>query len=392
MTTHATIDDDHTLAAEIVAETHAAGGLAPVDIERFWADQVRAIADPFAADASQVALGIRMGRECMFTELGVEPDWHRLHHDSEWVAGLAKRYNERAEAIVGRRVMDERVPAAGYRGIKELHELFDGRRVWNHESYWLMPSADTPDELESLLDRVERRLEDPRSFFLPEDWDEQRARLEPAGVAVPQYRGQRGPVTFAMSLFGVENLIFLIYDRPELAGRFRDLITGGMLARVELLAGEAGVQPRGFAFADDNCAMLSRELYEFFGAPILAAVFDRCSPEPGDRRYQHSDSEMAHLLPVLGELGLNGVNFGPRLSVAEIREHLPDAVIEGQLAPFTFSRDDEEGMVAECLRDCRQAQDARGLVFATAGSVNDGSRLTGLRLIMATVQRHGRYA
>lgn len=35
--------------------------------------------------------------------------------------------------------------------------------------------------------------------------------------------------------------------------------------------------------------------------------------------------------------------------------------------------------------------DARGLNFATAGSVNNGSRLTGMRLLMAAVQRHGRY-
>jgi len=37
------------------------------------------------------------------------------------------------------------------------------------------------------------------------------------------------------------------------------------------------------------------------------------------------------------------------------------------------------------------ARESRGLVFTTAGSVNNGSRLTGMRLIMAAVQRFGRY-
>jgi uroporphyrinogen decarboxylase len=99
---------------------------------------------------------------------------------------------------------------------------------------------------------------------------------------------------------------------------------------------------------------------------------------------------MGHLLPLLGSLNLSGVNFGPTLSVREIRAHCPRAVIEGQLAPFTFSRNDEEGMILELLRDFDQARDSRGLVFATAGSINNGSRLSGLRLIMAAIQRLAR--
>ena len=43
------------------------------------------------------------------------------------------------------------------------------------------------------------------------------------------------------------------------------------------------------------------------------------------------------------------------------------------------------------LRDFEMAREKRGLVFTTAGSVNNGSRLTGLRLIMAAIQRYGRF-
>ncbi|HHT26833.1 MAG TPA: hypothetical protein GXZ82_06260 [Firmicutes bacterium] len=100
---------------------------------------------------------------------------------------------------------------------------------------------------------------------------------------------------------------------------------------------------------------------------------------------------MGHLLPLLGELGLTVVNFGPTLTVSEIREHLPNAVIHGQLAPFTFSRNEEEKIVAEFIRDYKMAREKRGLVFATAGSINNGSRLTGMRLIMSAIQHFGRY-
>jgi hypothetical protein len=48
-------------------------------------------------------------------------------------------------------------------------------------------------------------------------------------------------------------------------------------------------------------------------------------------------------------------------------------------------------MVAETLRDFEQAREHRGVVFATAGSVNAGSRLSGLRLIMETLQTRCRY-
>ena len=128
------------------------------------------------------------------------------------------------------------------------------------------------------------------------------------------------------------------------------------------------------------------------GAIYVGRRPGRGSFDEDDERFQHSDSAMGHLLPLLGRLNLTGVNFGPKLTVAEIREHLPRAVIHGQLAPFTYSRNEEENMVAEFLRDFDMAREKRGLVFSTAGSVNNGSRLTGMRLLMSAIQRHGRYA
>lgn len=79
------------------------------------------------------------------------------------------------------------------------------------------------------------------------------------------------------------------------------------------------------------------------------------------------------------------------MTVSEIREHMPNAVIDGQLAPFTFSRNEEENIIAEFLRDFDQAREKRGLRFSTAGSINNGSRLTGTRLIMSAIQHYGRY-
>ncbi len=100
---------------------------------------------------------------------------------------------------------------------------------------------------------------------------------------------------------------------------------------------------------------------------------------------------MAHLLPLLGRLNLKWANFGPTLLVSEIRHHLPQAVIHGQLAPFTYSRNEEDNIVRELLRDFAQARATRGVVFNTAGSINNGTRLSSMRLAMAATQRFARF-
>lgn len=392
------MNDNATAARTLVRKAEANGGLAPLDLERFWEDQKQSLADPFGNRIPQAPLGIMMSHECVFAELGAAEDWRRLEHDPVWRAALCKEYNDKAEKTVGRRLLNETVadPALRYPPVKGLHEIFEAENIWHGESYWLKQSAHDEDELAALLDRVERRLNDGlRRFLLPDNWDEEKARLAALGIKPSLYRAQRGPVTFATSIFGIENLIFLIHDNEDLAVRFRDLILRAMLERARILDAEAGyvpeAAPRGFAFYDDNCCLLAPDMYELFGYPILERIFARYSPDPGDNRYQHSDSAMGHLLPLLGRLRLTGVNFGPTLTVDEIRAHLPAAVIYGQLAPFTFSRNEEEGIVAEFLRDFAQARAARGLVFATAGSINNGSRLSGMRLIMAAIQEHGRY-
>jgi len=381
-----------------VAETQRNDGLAPVDLERFWADDAKAHEDSFAADCPQVPLGIRMSWECIPAELGFEYDARRYREDRAWALETTRAYNDKAERIVGRRLLHEPSlePQKGYPSAKGLHDVFEAEQEWRAGSWWLMESAHDEDELAALLDRVEERLAgDFRGFLLPEGWDEARAELLPQGIKPRLYRGQRGPVTFATSVYGAEDLIFLIHDNPDLAARFRDAILNAMLAIARVLDEEAGytpdTAPRGFSFADDNSCLLTPAMYELFGYPVLKGIFDRYSPDPGDRRYQHSDSDMGHIVPILGRLDLTGANFGPNVMVEHIREHLPHAVIQGVLAPFTFSRNDEQGIVCEFLRDFNQGREKRGLVFTTAGSINNGSRLTGMRLIMSAIQHFGRY-
>ncbi len=385
-------------ASRFVRQIKRKGRLAPVDAERFWADQEIALKEPFGPNIPQCPLGVLMSGECVYAELGIEEDFWRYDHDEEWRLGLNRAYNDKAEKIVGRRLLGEQRsdPARRYPPAKGLHDVFEAHNEWHAGSWWLRQCVFSPAELDALLGRVEKRLaRGLRSFLLPPNWAEEKARLVALGVKPPLYRGQRGPVTFAMSIYGVENVIFLINDNPGLAARFSRLILRTMLEIGRVLDEEAGytpaTAPHGFGFADDNCCMLTPAMYELFAYPILKGIFDRYSPNPGDSRYQHSDSAMSHIIPALGRLNLTGANFGPTVTVSEIREHLPRAVIHGQLAPYTLMRNESGKIVAEFLRDFAQARERRGLVFATAGSIDNGSLLTSMRLLMSAIQRFGKY-
>ena len=387
-------------AWELVSKARTNNGLAPVDIDRFWDDQAIARADPFGPDILQVPLGAICNSECVFAELGIKEDRARYQRDVEWRLSLNKAYNDKAEAIVGRRLLSERPPdpnPPSFPPIKALHDVFEMENRWDNTSqcWWLLKAANNEDELAALLDRVEKRLENLRDFLLPDNWDEERDRLMAMGHKPPLYRSQRGPVTFATSMYGVEFLIMLIVDNPNLTARLRDAIRDVMVEKIRIHDEEAGYTrenaPRGFSFSDDNCVTLTPDMYEFFGYPMVKGVWDFCSPDPGDYRRQHSDSDMMHIVPILARCNLTSVNFGPGVMVDHIRKYMPNAVIHGVLAPFTYSRNEEVNMVAEFLRDHEMTFEQRGLVFATAGSINNGSRLTGMRLLMAAIQEYGRY-
>lgn len=367
-----------------------------VDLEQFWKDDELAHKDNcFSPEAPQVALGIRMSEECVFAELGEEGNpWGYTPRERR--LELNKRYNDKAEQIVGRRLLPETLPEpdAEFPYVKRIGEVFEGKYIHNGVAEWLEGTVSTPSELEKLLDRVEKL--DLREFMLPPNWESEKKRIyEKYGIKPPLLRHIRGPVTLATSIYGAENLIFLIIDEPDLAKRFSDVICKVIMGMAEIMDEEAGYdetnRPGGFSFADDNCCLLTPEMYEMFGYPILKAVFDRWSPNPEDMRYQHSDSDMGHLLPILGRLNFTGCNFGPKVLVDEIRKYMPKTRIDGCLSPMTFMSNDIDAIIREVRRDCEMARECRGLNLSTAGSINNGSLLTSMRAVMYAIQKYGRY-
>jgi uroporphyrinogen decarboxylase len=370
--------------------------MSSINFERFWSDNAIGLADPFGKDIPQVPMGVVIGQHCMFAEIGLKEDMRRLEEDYEWSVACSKAFNDRAEQIVGKRFLDETLydPSKRFPHVKELGELFGCERIWESESWWLLEAAHDRDELKRLLDRVEKL--DFEAEMFPDNWHEEcRCIFEQHGIKPVIGHGLRGPVTLATSIFGAENLIYLIHDDPPLAERFRDVLCDAII-RYHTIAdrySDPKLVKGGFSFRDDNCALLTPDMYALFGQPILQRVFDTFAPGPApdDQRYQHSDSDMGHLMPLLNETGMWRVNFGPTVRFADIHAAMPRAIVHGTFSPMTMMRNETEQLAFEVKRDLDEARETRGLIVDSAGSVNDGSLLTSLRVIMETIVEHGRY-
>ena len=370
--------------------------LFPVDTARFWRDNEASLNKPFSTDKPQVPLALRTTEECLWDELGLAPD-PRYFGDVETHVRLNKLYNDKAEEIVGLRILSETFvpPEHQLPRPMRIEEVF-GSRIMQLEaggvpsSDWVVESIHTIRELEERLEYVESL--DLKAVVFPQGFAEALARLRSEYGLDPKLGGGiRGPVTAAMSLCGIENVILWLMDYPEVMERFRDLLAAKIVELATLLRQATDAPMRGFGFADDNCAMLNPSLYERFGLPILQHVFSVFAPEERDWRHQHSDSEMTHLLPLLSRVHLQACNLGPTVCPEVIRRHMPRTVIEGQLPPWTFARGTPTEIAEAVRRDIEAVGADGGLVVTTAGSVNAGSRLEGLRAVMYAIQTYGRY-
>lgn len=376
-----------------------------LDINQFWKDEALAHEENcFSKKAPQVALGIRMSDECVFAELGEEGEpWG--YTDPVRRYDLNCRYNEKARKIVGIPLLAENkpedLPKITIPAFRQIGEVFGGEYVLENGTTWLKGNLKDDIALKKKLDEIDRMLADPeefRSFVLPKNWDQQcKAVYEMYGTRPNQFTGIRGPVTLATSVYGIENLLYLYYDDEALYCRFADTIKNVMHAYITLFIQESGHTEdnfeHGFGLCDDDSNLLTPDMYHKFGYPILKSIFERTAPNPEDNRFQHSDSAMGHLIPQLADFNLTGCNFGPTITVQEIRKYMPHTRIDGQLAPFTFMRNNEADIIAEVRRDCEAAKenDIRGLNLSTAGSINNGSLLTSMRTVMAAIQNYGRY-
>jgi uroporphyrinogen decarboxylase len=318
------------------------------------------------------------------------PSTVRYFSEPDYRAETNRLCNDRCEEVIGFRPFSEVPSGPSMRRIEEVmgsrRELTEGGTPWLERGY------ETVEAIRVGLDRIERWSDrDLRDVMFAEGGKPVKQERTSDGSKPFATPGSRRPATMATSILGTMNTMFWLVDYPSDMERFFEVLGDIIVRYHNIVEQESGVAYRGYYWLDDNCALYSPNLYERFCLPVMNRVMDAFSPDPEDYRFQHSDSAMAHLLPLLTSLRFHAVNFGPTVSGATIRGFMPHAVIQGVVAPNTLRDRGLEGVVAEVKRDFAEVGGDGGLVVTTCGSISAGTSLESIRGFMWAVQEFCRY-
>ncbi len=352
-----------------------------LDLEHFWIENEQSLGKPFRTDKPRAPMALPVDDHWLLEELSV-PSTVRFYRDLEYLLACHREANRRCWEHIGIRPFPETLPT---KSIRRIEEVFGATiEVVEGGTPWLVPGIETPEALADLLDELETVSDEGL-----------RRRMEIDG---PSSSGggetqawSRGPATIATSVLGTMEALYLVVDEPELMDRFFRVLAKVVVRYHRLSAKASGKTVRGVGILDDNCALFSPELYERFCLPVWRTIADELAPNPDDMRYQHSDSAMEHLLPLLAELNLSGCNFGPTVPVQAIRAAMPRTEIQGQVAPFTLRNGTAQDVEAEVRRDWEAVGADGGLLITTAGSIAAGTSLPAIRAWMECVDRICRY-
>jgi len=355
-----------------------------MDWTAFWEENQRCLDAGMTRAKPRCALQLPVDDHWLLEEMAV-PSTVRYYQDENYLQEVHREANDRLEAAVGLRPFSEtRVEFLGPRRVEELlgarWELIEGGTPWL-EAGFTEPAA------------LARHLSEVADWS---DADLDRCLFE-GGRDVAQGTGDqvawsRGPMTMLTSVVGAETAVWWCLDEPEVMTQFFR-VCADLIVRVHRrLAIRRGGGVRGLAWLDDHCALLNVALYRQFAMPAMLHAFEELAADPAAYRFQHSDSNMEHLLPCLAEYGLHGVNLGPRISAATIRQELPGAMVHGQIPPFLLRNAPWEEIEVQVRRDFEEAGPEGALVVTTAGSVAAGTSPDRLRDLAHFVDEHCRYA
>ena len=353
------------------------------DANAFWEEERGC--EGFRTNKPRCGMGFSPDDHWLFEFLEV-PSTLRYYREKDYRDSLHQESNRITREHVGRAFFDE---DSWINTPKRIENLF-GSEVSYHEggTPWLMPVTDDPIAFAQVLDRAEQV--DLKTWAFPEEFLKEWEQRKTDGKPLPKMGGgSRGPATIMTSVLDTETVFFWLYDHPELMGRFRDLLAAKMIELNQTLREFSGNTHLGYGINDDNCALFNREFYQEFCGPVLRRVFDVLAP--GDElRYQHSDSAMGHLLDDQRELGITGVNYGPTVDAALIREKMPSAMIHGHMPPFLLRNGSPEEIQKRIVEDFEKAGRTGGMIVTTAGSLAAGTGVGRMRWLMKLTQDHCR--
>jgi uroporphyrinogen decarboxylase len=361
-----------------------------LDYREFWEENEKCF-EPFTTKKPRVPVKLPFDDHFLLEEMEVESTL-RYYKDRDYRLKMNKLCNDRMEKAIGMRHFDE----------KEDMTVSPNRFEVIMGAYWAYSEGGTPwlesnvkeiDDVKEIIRKAEKI--DMRKAAFPEEWYAEKERVEKTTGVKLDYgsRGHRGPATMATSILGTENTCIFIMDEPDVMKAFYEVLTQKMVEYHNALleATNSTLKP-GYWITDDNSYLFPPQKYEEFCAPFLERMFSEFAPRSEDYRYQHSDSAMGHLMPILHNLGVNNVNFGPTIHPSEIRKAMPKAVIQGQMPPFTLRNGTPDEIIEIVKRDIDAVGADGGLVATTAGSIAAGTPLENIQVYLWAVNEYGRYS
>lgn len=356
------------------------------DVHAFWEENELCL-EPFTTKKPRVPIHFGLDDHFLL-ELLNPPSTVRYYQDHAYRMHLNKIANDKLEPVLGRRFY----PEEEMRLAPNRFEVLMGAewKLTEGGTPWLESSVQDIGDAKRLIQRAAKL--DMKKLAFPNGWQEEKKRYEAeTGKKIKLGGGSRGPATMATSILGTTNTCMFMIDEPELMDDFFAVLAEKLVEYQKVLLEATDNQANAYYILDDNCFLFPPKLYERYCAPVLERLFAEFAPLPEHTRFQHSDSDMGHLMEILWDLGVNGVNLGPNIEPIEIRRKMPGAVIHGQIPPFVLRNGSFDEIISYVQRDIEQLGGDGGLVECPAGSVPGGTPLENLKVYMWAVHTYGRY-
>lgn len=244
------------------------------------------------------------------------------------------------------------------------------------------PVLESPEGVAALAARMDAA--DPLSLGLVPRMLEWRGRLK-AESGKTHFAGvtTKGPGSMCGQICGMTNFLMWLAANPAEMKALIDLQVRTTIRYIRAMRRATGARVPYLALADDLSGMVSEKMYREFFYPAHKKIFEELAPWP-QLRYFHNDARAGHILHHVRKLRPGAVNFDAKVTVRQIRERIPDAVIFGHIPPIEVLLNGTPEQVRQtALANVAHARADRGrIVLTTAGSINPGTPFDNLRALI----------
>jgi hypothetical protein len=283
----------------------------------------------------------------------------------------------------------------------EENEYFGCEVVYQENDYaWALPSTLSKQDLLKHIadldpdDRV-RKNSAYRLYLGLKELAEGKTYMDrPIHVSFPGGGGTQGIFTKAGEIRGLEQLCMDLYDDPDWAAAYLNLITDKTIARSKawyrLIHGKEQVLPAkgGYQACDDSLQMISADLYERFVLPCHEKYFSAFTT--GWRGIHLCGRSMQHYKVLHDRLGISLID-GPGLFVDHgkyLRELGPDFAFNAQFDHTILALGSEQDIDTMLRRLLRPENKLPGR-FQIRGYVHRLTRLENLALCYRLALQYG---